>query len=312
VSTLPRLVWVSLFNLAFAAVAYCAPDSTVPVSKEVIALRESVPGLNDGNDAGSVVDFFAPMQMRVIGANDPTWKRDNPNWAPVLQLISNDLKKDLGPVLTEQTANTAARWNRELPAHLSAAQIDHLLAFYHSDVGRRYLAFQKDLMAVQTEGTSALITGVASGGLDPKRVAESTPSAAQLEARKQLVALSWNIQVTPAMGTAASLSQGTSAADDKAIREIIINAFATMRGPELDVLQRQYQDDLVAFSAFQESSAAKALIAVYGYVARDAAAKPVLPGGAFAAALQESITQHTPAWKAAYEAGQVVKQTVVQ
>jgi hypothetical protein len=134
-------------------------------------------------------------------------------------------------------------------------------------------------------------------------VAQSPPPAAQFEARKQLAALSWIIQVTPPMGTAVSLSQGTSAADDKAIRDIIVNALATMRGPELDVLRRQYQADLVAFSAFQESAAAKALIAVYGDVMQDAAAESVKPGAAFAAALQESIAQHTPAWKAAYEAG---------
>src|ERR1700679_401729 len=131
-SVLSRVIWMSLLNLAIVAVGYCATDSTARVNKEVVALREAVPGLNDGTDAGSVVDFFAPMQLRVIGANDPTWKRDNPNWAPVLQLISNDLKKDLGPVLAEQTANNAVRWNRELAAHLSTAQIDHLLAFYRS------------------------------------------------------------------------------------------------------------------------------------------------------------------------------------
>jgi hypothetical protein len=298
-----RLLGASLLGLAMAQSAYCDSGSTVPASKDVVSLREFVPGLNDGNEAGSVVDFFAPMQMRVIGANDPTWKRDNPNWAPVLQLISTDLKKDLEPVLAEQTANNAIRWNRELTAHLSAAQIDQLLGFYHSNLGRRYLAFQKGLMAVQTEGTSALITGAASGGPDPKQVAQSPPSAAQLEARKQLAALSWFIQVTPAMGTAVSLSQGTSAADDKAIREIIVNAIATMRGPELDVLQRQYQTDLVAFAAFQESAAAKALIAVYGNVLKDAATEEGKPGAAFAAALRQSIAQHTPAWKAAYEAG---------
>jgi hypothetical protein len=301
--TLSRLICVALLNLGLVAGSYGARELTAAVSKEVIALREAVPGLNDGMDAGSVFDFFAPMQMRVIGANDPTWKRDNPNWAAVLQLVSNDLKKDLGAVLAAQSAQNADRWNRELAAHLSTAQIDQLLAFYHSDVGRRYLAFQKGLFAVQTEGASAFVNGRASTGMSPKEVAASPPSAALFEARKQLAALSWIIQVTPPMGTAASLSQGTSAADDKAIRDVIVNALATMRGPELDVLQRQYQSDLVAFSAFQESAAAKALIAVYGNVMQDANAQSVKPGAAFAAALQQSVAKHTPAWKAAYEAG---------
>jgi Uncharacterized protein conserved in bacteria (DUF2059) len=243
------------------------------------------------------------MQMRVIGANDPTWKRDNPNWSPVLQLISNDLKQDLGPMLAEQATNDTVRWNRELSAHLSAAQIDHLLAFYHSDVGRRYLAFQKRLIAVQTEGAFALVAGVPSGGPDPKQIALFPPSAAQLAARKQLVALSWVIRVTPPMGAAFNAGQPVSAADDKAIRDIIIDAIAKMRGPELDVLHAQYQADLEAFSAFQESSAAKALIAIYGNVKKDSAADDGKPGAAFAAALQQSIAPHTPASTVAYEAG---------
>ena len=78
-----------------------------------------------------------------------------------------------------------------------------------------------------------------------------------------------------------------------------------MRGSELDSLQRHYQNDLSAFSAFQESSEANALVVVYGNVMKDAAAENVKPGAAFAAALQQSITKHTPAWKAAYEAGRV-------
>jgi hypothetical protein len=291
--------------LAFVAVAFGAPASTVGVSKEVIALREAVPAMNDAADVNSVVNFFAPLQMRVIGANDNTWTRANPNWSPVLHLISNDLKKDLEPALTAQTGENAIRWDRELAAHLQAAQIDQLLAFYHSDVGRRYLAFQQRLIAVQVQGTSAFVTGMASGGMDPKEVAASSPSAAQLEARKKLVALSWLIQVTPAMGVAASPSRGASASDDKAIGDMMVDALAKLRGPEIDALIHQYQDNLAAFSTFQESPAAKALIAVYGNVSKDAASEPVKPGTAFMAALQQSVAKHTPAWNAAYEAGRI-------
>jgi hypothetical protein len=42
---------------------------------------------------------------------------------------------------------------------------------------------------------------------------------------------------------------------------------------------------------------------VYGNVMKDAAAEPVKPGAAFMAALEHSVAQHSPAWKAAYEAG---------
>jgi hypothetical protein len=45
------------------------------------------------------------------------------------------------------------------------------------------------------------------------------------------------------------------------------------------------------------------LIAVYGNLAKDASTEPVNAGTAFMTALQQSVAQHTPAWKAAYEAG---------
>lgn len=94
---LPRFLGAPLLCLAFVALAFASPASPVPVTREVMAVREAVQGMNNGTGVDSVVNLFAPMQMRVIGANDATWKRDNANWASVLQMISNDLKKDLTP-----------------------------------------------------------------------------------------------------------------------------------------------------------------------------------------------------------------------
>jgi hypothetical protein len=310
VATLHRILLASFFSLTVSAGAHSAPN-TVPVSKEVISLREAVPGMNDATDINSVADIFAPLQMRVIGGNDATWKRDNPNWMPVLNMVREDLKKDLQPALTAQAADTAGRWNLELATHLSANQINELLGFYGSDTGRRYLAFQKRLIAVQVEGTSTFVTGMASGGLDPKQVVDSAPSAAQLDARKKLVALSWTSQVMPALGPAASPSHGASASDDKAINDMIVDALAKMRGPELDALGSQYQKDFTAFGAFQASPMARALISVYGALAKDIAAEPAGASAAFMGALQHSIELHSPAWKAAYEAGRVAQASSV-
>jgi hypothetical protein len=305
-STLDRALLASVFSLTFVSGAYSASDA-VPVRKEVVALREAVPGMNDATDVNSLLDLFAPLQMRVIGANDPTWKRDNPNWMPVLNMVRKDLKVDLQPALNAQAADTAVRWNRELAAHLSAKQIDELLGFYHSDTGQRYLAFQKRLIAVQVAGTSAFVAGLASGGFDPKGVAESAPSIEQIDARKNVVALSWMIQVMPALGPAASPSHGASASDDKAINGMMVDALAKTRGRELDALGAQYQKDLPAFATFQTSPMAKALISVYGDVAKDAAAEPGGPSAAFMSAIQHSVELHIPAWKAAYEAGRVAQ-----
>jgi hypothetical protein len=76
-----------------------------------------------------------------------------------------------------------------------------------------------------------------------------------------------------------------------------------VRGPELDQLGTEYGNDLHAFASFQESPAAKALISIYGVMAEDVQVDPAAPGVAFAAALRRSVEQHSPEWKAAYEAG---------
>jgi hypothetical protein len=181
---------------------------------------------------------------------------------------------------------------------LSATQIERLLSFYHSDVGQRYLAFQKRLMTAQVQGSNALLSGLNSGGVDPKEVEVSPVSPGELEERKKLLSSSWIIKVTPAMGLAGSPSLGKDASADKAVADVIVDSVATTRGAEIDALDGQYKSDLAAFSAFQESPAAKALIAVYGDYSRDALADKVNPGTGFITALQQSVGRHTPAWKA--------------
>jgi hypothetical protein len=51
---------------------------------------------------------------------------------------------------------------------------------------------------------------------------------------------------------------------------------------------------------------AKDLISVYGFVAKNLQADPADPAIALAAALQRSVEQHKPEWKAAYEAGRAI------
>lgn len=84
---------------------------------------------------------------------------------------------------------------------------------------------------------------------------------------------------------------------------MMIRLVAKTHGRELDALVVQYKADLVAFSAFQASPIAKALLDVYGDVARDAGTEPADPGSDLKAVLDQSVAKHTPAWKSAYEAG---------
>jgi hypothetical protein len=298
---LSRTFVASLLLSALAPGAYGASNSTV--TKDVIALRETVIALTGDLDINSTLDMLAAVQARAVGAaNDSTWKGDNPNWGPVFNIVHDDLSRDVGLLLLAQVRDTAAHWDHELPAHLTSSQIDDLVKFYRSDVGRRYLAFQKQLIAVQQEVLSASVVDRVPAGADPHRVAVA-PTAAQIDSRKRVAALSSVYLMLTALGPSGSPSRNANANDDKTIHDMMLDALATVRGPELDQLNAQYHADLPAFATFHGSPAAKALLSVYGFVAKDIQSDPAAPGIAFAAALQRSVKLHTPEWKAAYEAG---------
>ena len=298
-----RSLAVSLLSLAIAQGAYCGPNSPEPVNHEVTELRETVMALTGDPNLNSTLDMLAAVQVRVIGAKDPTWKGDNSNWSAIYNIVHDDLSRDVGLLLVAQVQDMAAHWDHELPAHLARSQIDELVKFYRSEAGLRYLAFQKRLMAVQQEVLSTSVIGRASDA-DPRR-APVVSTAAQIESRKRVAAFSWVYLVITEVGPTANAGHHASVADDKIIHDMMVDALATRRGPELDQLNAQYRADLPAFVTFHESPAAKALILVYGFVAKDIQADPKAPGIAFAAALQRSVELHTPEWKAAYEAGRV-------
>ena len=296
-----RLLGASLMSLAIAQGGYCDPSSPDPGSREVTELRETVMALTGDPNLNSTLDMLAAVQVRVIGAKDPTWKADNPNWSAVYSVVHDDLSRDVSLLLVAQVRDMESHWDHGLPAHLTPSQIDELVKFYRSDIGLRYVAFQKQLMAIQQEVLSRSVVDRASAGSNADRVLEAA-TAVQIASRKRVAALSWVYLVITEVGPTANPAHQASAADDKIIHDMMVDALATMRGRELEQLSAQYHADLPAFATFQGSPAAKALILVYGFVAKGIQADPADPGTAFAAALQRSVELHTPEWKAAYEA----------
>jgi hypothetical protein len=298
-----------------ASSAYCADVAKSPASKEVIALRETIIALNGGDsDIDPTVNMFTALQMRVIGGGDETWKRGNPNWTPAFNRVRDDLKQDLGPVLSAQARQLAALWDRTLATHLSGAEIEGLTRFYGSTVGRRYLVFQKRLAAIQIEGGSALMVGLASGGADPGHAPVAPASQTQIESRERVIALSWTSQLRPALAASDSPGQRISANEKKSINEAMDRALVETRGPELDALFRDYEQDLNNYSTFQASAEAKALLAVYGALAKEDVSENQATSAhtAFKGALERSVQVHTPTWKAAYEAGRGAAQPTAQ
>jgi hypothetical protein len=302
VSLFNRLIVALLMSFSVVQGAYCDPGATDPANQEVIELRETVMALTGDPNLNSTLDMLAAVQVRVIGAKDPTWKGDNPNWSAVYSVVHDDLSRDVGLLLVAQVRDRESHWDHELPAHLTPSQIDELVKFYRSDIGLRYVAFQKRLMAIQQEVLSRSVVGRVSASANANRVPEAA-TAVQMESRKRVAALSWVYLVMTEVGPTANPAHPAGAADDKIIHDMMVDALATMCGPELDRLNTEYRADLPAFATFHKSPVAQALILVYGSVAKGIQADRADPGIAFAAALQRSVEQHTSEWKAAYEAG---------
>lgn len=184
---------------------------------------------------------------------------------------------------------------------MSATSIDELLGFYRSPTGRRYLAFQQRLNALESGAISATILGLASGGSNDQGIPpEPPPSQALIEQRKHLLEQSWT-RLT--LGAALS---GNARIDSNSLKsqwDTSMRFAAATKGPALDELQRQYGADLARFAAFHRTPAAMALLVVYATVAKDGATRLKATGNPVGVALLRSVAQHSAAWMAAYNAG---------
>jgi hypothetical protein len=202
------------------------------------------------------------------------------------------------------------RWRSITRARLPRRRRD-ILKFFHSPIGQHFVEFQKTLLPIQVQGSSAMMVGLASGGMAPGSVRVETPSPEVIAARKRLLGFSWASLITPRLGAAASPSHGKSPSEDQTINNLIVDVVAKTRGPDLDALERKFHDDFPAFSTFEQSSQAEALLAVYGDIAAESAGQPGGPGDAFVKALRRSTVEHSASWNAAYQAGRSHAQSAV-
>lgn len=88
-----------------------ASSTVAPPTSASVELRNIVMVLNGGSDMDASLDMFTVLQMRIIGANDDTWKRDDPNWTPAFNRVNADLRRDLTPVVAAQAASSEPQWD---------------------------------------------------------------------------------------------------------------------------------------------------------------------------------------------------------
>jgi hypothetical protein len=294
-----------------AAGAVTGPQPIVPQSaraspQEITELRTDVLTTGGGgSDQSLSLETFAALELRVIAPNDPTWKRDNPRWVALFNVIRQDLNRDLQPAIRAQMAENARLLDDALASHLPAREVGQLLAFYRSGEGRRYMAFQQRLGVIQAQGMTQLTVGLVGGAMEPGSSPRNLPSQKILDERRRLLANSWISLLVRDLTSTVTSTAPRSDSQDEAIMGSMLDVIAKTHGPELDALQREYGSDLPHFDAFQEAPAVKSLISAFKVIAKQTAAgRPGTPD-AFKAALDRSIAAHTASWKTAYEAGRL-------
>jgi ankyrin repeat protein len=276
------------------------PTASAPgvVSPEVLALARIVRGLG-GEDQRQSFDIFAALRMRMIAPDDPGWNRSNPRWMALFNTVKQDLQRDLEPALQASGTKALGDLAAALESHLAAGEVGQLLAFYRSDKGQRYSAFQQRVGAIQAQGISQLTVGLVGAGAIPS--ARDAPSKERLDARRRVLGDSWiSLMVPDALSSLPG--RGAQMSDPKSFLSSMSDVIAKTHGPELDALEQEYASDLSQFEAFHQSPAARSLLSAMRAAMQQAAARPQ-SSDPFKVALERSIAQHAPSWRAAYEAG---------
>lgn len=269
------------------------PGATPSVSPEIVALRESVMTLSGTDDPSAGVDVLAAMQIPVVTGGFGALPRTDPRWQPLFNKIRGDLLRDVTPAYQARRAQLQRRWDGVLANQMSTQDIQQLNAFFRSQVGRRYLAFQRQLDAIQVEAITQSTKRMLLGDTGPTTPATSVEGPQVIERRKQLLRLSWSASATTTTLTATGIKDpGT-----QALTKEFLDASATTHGAQLDALRAQFGDSLQDFAAFQRSSGAVALMSGYGNLIKDATNGRSTTPDPIKTAIDVSVASHTAEWR---------------
>ena len=244
-----------------------SPSATAAQVEQLAAVEQS-PALNSPSARlASSVNVCVEHYLRAIDPNKRDWNPSDPRWNTMRAVVSqgcaavaDGYKEKVAPVFRKAYFDAI---RKSYEKHLSSTEADTLIRFYESDVGKRYLAFQGQLIASGGQGMGQLFGGKA--GTDSQVSAPET-----MKARMQLLRLSRTFSMLIA-ATEDARNGGGDASGAPAIA-IMMHVTAEGQGETLDRIGREYSADLPEFTAFAESPAeTKELRALFE--ATDAAGK---------------------------------------
>ncbi len=255
-----------------------------------------------GNAEPKTPEVLVTAIVRKIAPTDPQWRPSNPRYVTLFHSVQHDLDTDLQPVLRKQATARVDMLAAPIKSNLDATAVSQLLAFYRSPMGGRYLQFQEGVSRVVSQGMAEITRGLFGGGPAPTAL-QQPASPEVIEQRQRLMMNSWLVLATASPKTGpASGSTHAEPGPDEAMGGML-GTIALLHGQELDQLQRTFGPDLPRFSDFHKSDAMRAaLAALRGATAPKSGAGPSTEAE-FKAALEQSVTAHGGAWKAAYLQG---------
>lgn len=219
-------------------------------------LKPAAPNTQADADAAAEIATCLARNIRALDPANPKWNETDPRWEPMRQTIMRDcaarrefrirsVQSELQRMYRDALANSYAQ-------HLSRADAESLLRFYSTDTGRRFLAFQNRLTAIEFDSMQkALVRAAPDGGVGASTPAlSSVPAPAPdvvkrraailLMARQTLLMMRWQQDATKSGGDSSGW----------AVAPIIMNMATTMEGEAIDQIEKEYARDLPAFSAF--------------------------------------------------------------
>jgi hypothetical protein len=237
----------------------------------------------------STFDAMVPLLARTVAPTDSSWNPEHPRWSAVCALITKDLHQDLADAIGAEQKSMDAKWEAALDQSLTDSDLNRLLDFYRSSLGKRYLEFQKSLDPIIASAGAAVIGSMSTARPVFKGMDSVSPSPQTVALRQRVFRLSFSNRL------AASALQNSQA---KQAKDTIEQTALLKHGPALDVIARHYSADLPSFDQFQQSApvnlivdAGQALVTAQGRSSE---------GNALQAVLMAEPTKHVSQWQAVY------------
>lgn len=254
-------------------------------------LRHILISLGRWRECGPALDIESVREARTIVTAGAGWNEADARWQHLKDVIAQDLRYDMGPLIVARADQIDAGWQRSLTTSLTPEQRSELLQFFDSDAGHRYLIFQSRLSAL--EDSAVVISDAAPGG--PPATMAAGPNREVLGDRYRLLELAWG-------GAKARYEDDPFCEPLKGRAKVQLERIIALAGTQIDALQMDYRDDLPAFGAFQQSAAATAAAAAGRRILGETATTSSGSAATWEAALRRATQIHAAEWSAEYRA----------